>query len=86
MLVFDPLYLYLGRLPRPGAKSSSSLSIFVRVAVFLLLMIGLAAGPWIPAAWTGRQIAQLRSTTSQLESNQNYAAALPVWTAGKSSR
>jgi predicted acylesterase/phospholipase RssA len=79
MLVFDPLYLYLGRMPRPGAKRISGAGVTVRLMVFLIALILLAAGPWIPTAWTQWQVMRVRNTASQLQSGKNYAAALPAW-------
>jgi tetratricopeptide (TPR) repeat protein len=79
MLVFDPLYLYLGRMPRPGARQISGIGVTVRLVVFFIGMTLLAAGPWIPAAWTEWQIMRARNTALQLQSAGNYSGAVPIW-------
>ena len=79
MLVFDPLYLHLGRVPRPDTKRASGFAVATRLIAFVVGMILLAAGPWITGGWSAFQVSRLRSTAQQLDASNNVSAALLVW-------
>ena len=78
MLVFDPLYLYAGGIARPDTRRHSRTGVAARLILFIVGMLLLAAGPWIPGAWSNVRAQQLQTTAAQL-STTNASAALPVW-------